>query len=604
MCTDTLQANRDLLDPHFDGYKLSLDPLPTYSIDVVCGIDEVKLRNDQYTLQHVKAFGIHNHLVHDQWNPNCVYYIDQEWKVIQHRVVLESQLQPGRVVFEISHECEQRSRPRHNATLHFPSAELCLLADGAGTLYLLATADRDCAELSTWQVLYSGEVCGPATPFVLLHSVAQADSASVHCLLLRIEEEQDRTTGDECEASTARTSGNFAALLDWLTMSKPQGASSHQVSRRRKLKSKLAPFYAAVEATGQALFLAGEAEFKITEDSAKSATEDQKQDIKEKDADISTNTTHPQYTWTQTDDDVTLVFILPPSTPKSAVNLTLTPDTMQLSVKNGDELLSGALYRAVDVQLCTWTLENRKLEVTLAKADEGPMWTEVVVGNHRGEYVIDEDQARIIHDRLAHLTSDQLNPDPVPGGSQPGIGPHDLEECDALPDGYSTLVRLDGESHTVTNRASLSSHQFLFNAQLHPDKLPCICLRHDVDGLLWQPGMGADGQRSAPWCHAATFNALGYVQASKRDRKYSCCPPGCSYAVVCDCIRHLYVYRQPAPILSPLRNRKSGRVVSQIAKQQLVSLESTDDILGVAAADDRLFVLTNNKLYVIRVDQQ
>ena len=47
-----------------------------------------------------------------------------------------------------------------------------------------------------------------------------------------------------------------------------------------------------------------------------------------------------------------------------------------------------------------------------------------------------------------------------------------------------------------------------------------------------------------------------------------------------------------------------GRVdvfVGQIAKQQLVSLESTDDILGISSTDDRLFVLTNKTLFVIRV---
>ncbi len=83
------------------------------------------------------------------------------------------------------------------------------------------------------------------------------------------------------------------------------------------------------------------------------------------------------------------------------------------------------------------------------------MWPEVVEGNQDGEYVVDADQARIIHERLAHLTSQQLNPDPVPGSTQSGIGPHDLEECDALPEGYSTLIRLDGNTHQVTNRVTL-----------------------------------------------------------------------------------------------------------------------------------------------------
>lgn len=149
-------------------------------------------------------------------------------------------------------------------------------------------------------------------------------------------------------------------------------------------------------------------------------------------------------------------------------------------------------------------------------------------------------------------------------------------------------------------QVSLSSHQFLFNAQTHPDKPPCICLRHDVDGLLWQPDLSTK-EHTSPWYHTATYNALGYVQASKMDRKYSSCPANCSYAVICDSTRHVYVYRQPTPISTPLRNRKSGRVVGQIAKQQLISLESIDDILGIACADERVYVLTTNKLYIIRV---
>ena len=51
---------------------------------------------------------------------------------------------------------------------------------------------------------------------------------------------------------------------------------------------------------------------------------------------------------------------------------------------------------------------NRRLEVTLAKSEEGVMWPEVVEGNPDGQYVVDADQARIIHERLAHLTSQQL----------------------------------------------------------------------------------------------------------------------------------------------------------------------------------------------------
>lgn len=149
-------------------------------------------------------------------------------------------------------------------------------------------------------------------------------------------------------------------------------------------------------------------------------------------------------------------------------------------------------------------------------------------------------------------------------------------------------------------QTNLGSHQWLFNARLSPDKPPGMCLRHDVDGLIWQPE-NVVKEKTAPWQHAATFNAFGYVQASKQQRKYSTCSPKCSYAAICDCARHVYIYRQPSSISSPLRNRKTGRQVNAVAKQQVISLESVDNILGVQATEEKLFLVTNNMLYVIDV---
>ena len=145
---------------------------------------------------------------------------------------------------------------------------------------------------------------------------------------------------------------------------------------------------------------------------------------------------------------------------------------------------------------------------------------------------------------------------------------------------------------------NLGSHQWLFNCLSDTDtKRPCLCLRHDVDGLIWQPTDDA----TSPWEHITTFNALGYVLAAKRDKKFASCASDFSYAVVCDCVRHVYVYWQPAPVLSPLRNRKTGRNVAAIAKQQLVSLQSVDSVMGLQVTADRMFILAGKTLYVVRM---
>ena len=46
--------------------------------------------------------------------------------------------------------------------------------------------------------------------------------------------------------------------------------------------------------------------------------------------------------------------------------------------------------------------------MTLQKLEEGSTWPELVPGDGRGEYVVSEEQAALIHERLTYLTVDDL----------------------------------------------------------------------------------------------------------------------------------------------------------------------------------------------------
>lgn len=48
------------------------------------------------------------------------------------------------------------------------------------------------------------------------------------------------------------------------------------------------------------------------------------------------------------------------------------------------------------------------LEVSLQKRSEGPMWPELVTGDRRGEYVMSDEQAALIHERLTYLTTEDM----------------------------------------------------------------------------------------------------------------------------------------------------------------------------------------------------
>lgn len=86
-----------------------------------------------------------------------------------------------------------------------------------------------------------------------------------------------------------------------------------------------------------------------------------------------------------------------------------------------------------------------------------------------------------------------------------------------------------------------------------------------------------------------TFNALGYVQASKADRKFTTAPPDLSYCVITDCNRHVFVYAQP-----------SNGVKGNKAVELLHTLAPSSDILGVSASNNGMvFLLTREALHTL-----
>ncbi|KAH8018599.1 hypothetical protein HPB51_009038 [Rhipicephalus microplus] len=76
-----------------------------------------------------------------------------------------------------------------------------------------------------------------------------------------------------------------------------------------------------------------------------------------------------------------------------------------------------------------------------------------------------------------------------------------------------------------------------------------------------------------------------------------------SFAALCNAVRHVYLYRQPETLGSSqeLRNRKTGREVSSIAKLHVISLEQCDSIRGMVASRRCIFVLSPGALYAIKV---
>lgn len=66
---------------------------------------------------------------------------------------------------------------------------------------------------------------------------------------------------------------------------------------------------------------------------------------------------------------------------------------------------------------------------------------------------------------------------------------------------------------------NLATNQYLFTVAVNPSEMPCICVRHDVDGLVWQP---RPKQPDDMLEHIATFNALGKTLDVERKQSAWC----------------------------------------------------------------------------------
>lgn len=125
--------------------------------------------------------------------------------------------------------------------------------------------------------------------------------------------------------------------------------------------------------------------------------------------------------------------------------------------------------------------------------------------------------------------------------------------------------------------------------------------RQDVDGILWQPNSMENSTDDMWLNHIHTFSAFGYVQASKTNTKFRGCARDFSYAAIADTNKHVYIYKSVAAD-SQLKNRTTGKLMSHIAKQYLISLESDDEIYGVYCGSEFMVVLLSQSCFLYKIN--
>ena len=239
------------------------------------------------------------------------------------------------------------------------------------------------------------------------------------------------------------------------------------------------------------------------------------------------------YTWTQTSDEINLTVRLNAQTnqgvpiDKNSILVNYKMDFIEIKHQS-QYLLNGHLFGKIKPDECVWTLasggnNNDSIEIVLAKAHTGETWMSCLKDHDEyGEYKseMSNELSSEIADKQEPMESktlfsleqqleecDEINDvQMMSSGGGDGGG---IEEQDKL----VMLRRIDGESHRVSHKCYINDNKFLFEVKASAHKCSALCLRHDVDGILWQPHrVSAPSSTDSIWLtHEHTFKAFGQV---------------------------------------------------------------------------------------------
>ncbi|XP_035907695.1 nudC domain-containing protein 1 [Anopheles stephensi] len=583
-----LAPDRKLLKTNFDGYILSLEPVPVLTTDfsTTNHPHRVKPNEQQYSYYHARLFGMQNHLVRDPWATGQCYYIDATGMV--QRVCYDhtlGRIRPPAPVFklplapaDLAPDDDATGTYRYNCSLVFPSEQLCLLSDGYGTVRVLDTGDRSTGREWKLQSAIRPVECNLAEGMlpggsVLLDGrfLVQEGKRLLHFVLLQIEHHAMEKS---------------KSLLHWITLEQST-PPSWTLTVSRTLHSAGYPRYCVLDYHATAVLVACDEPFRFLHDSEHPVVVPEQ---KPPSADTQEHPAWEQYPfrWTQTADEISVTFEKQPNVQYRVVTEPSSPggETCLKVFANDLLVIDGTqLFAAIDHEQTVWAMDRKTLEISLQKQTAGVMWPFLLPGGP-------DDTAG------APADSDNLPSDlpPATNLSAP------LEPCDfeGDRDTYYTLERLSCTDHTVTHTVPLGSGPPLFAVTVRAGLPATFALRHDVDACLWQLQPTPYGSEDCRFQHEGTLHAFGYVQASKQQQKYLACPPGMEYAVICESHRGIYIYKASYGAGGAgLRNRTGPQVA--IGQYQFVSLKDSGEVLGISCEDEMVLLLTEKAILMLQI---
>ncbi|KAI0243949.1 hypothetical protein L0F63_005236 [Massospora cicadina] len=291
-------------------------------------------------------------------------------------------------------------------------------------------------------------------------------------------------------------------------------------------------------------------------------------------------TTLPQpdlpYTWLQTSDDVTVYFTLKHAIEVKALKCVLKDDTFFLEEASSMlEPLERGWFGRIQSKESAWTIENgRWLTLHLEKADKGTRWSSLFDFEDGVLEALDPNELAEIRENLEKYTG---NPRPRYALQQP-FG-SEIEQVDFEgEDVYLTIHDLEGHRQQTFTSSGMS---WLGVSLVESNfSAPRFILRYDVDALVFD----AD----PPFRHSSTFDAMGYVQASKRNCKMLVLSSDLNLMMIVECHSNIYLYGKSSPSFR------------RWAPQAVIQVPSDSPIQGVQLMYNKyLLVLTQCEAFLL-----
>ena len=323
----------------------------------------------------------------------------------------------------------------------------------------------------------------------------------------------------------------------------------------------------------------------------------------------------PPYSWTQTNDEVTLAFPLPSTTDKSYINISFSPRTLTVHVQQ-DQLSAQPpnplfphysmkqLWDGIQPSTSFWTWDRKAehsfglLTLHLDKQNDGTRWVQVFAST--GTSASSQDDADVevpetvdpselynIRESLEKYTSSLVESEDAGGLGMgvPSLGQGEIDDEVDTAIGrlaYITWVPAVDDGSIIIPDSDYIPFNLLSTTVpgINPPQISLV-VKNSLDGVVFSFPLGFP---TPTWTHTSTFPALAFVLASKQDTRFTHHVP--SKAVLAfengtrDRGGNVYIYRSNTG-----RRREGGRDAEKWAKQAVLKVGdgSGGSLLGVGA---------------------